>query len=59
MRLGAEDFAGYVSTVEWIRRIAGPEHAAFLDDLRAHLAAHHPDGVDEQIEEILLLARRA
>ena len=59
VRLGAEDFAGYVSTVEWIRRIAGPEHAAFLDDLRAHLAAHHTDGVDEQIEEILLLARRA
>ena len=48
-----------MSTVEWIRRIAGPEHAGFLDDLRAHVATNHPDGVDEQIEEILLLARRA
>ena len=59
LRLTGEDFAGYMSTVEWIRRIAGPKHAAFLDDLRAHLAAHHPDGIDEQVEEILLLARRA
>jgi len=59
LRLSGEDFAGYMSTVEWIRRIAGPKHAAFLDDLRAHLAAHHPDGIDEQVEEILLLARRA
>jgi trans-aconitate methyltransferase len=59
VRLTGEEFAGYMSTVEWIRRIAGQEHAAFLDDLRAHLAAHHPDGIDEHVEEILLLARRA
>src|SRR5262245_43643616 len=38
LRLSGEDFAGYISTVEWIRRTAGPEHAVFLDDLRAHLA---------------------
>jgi len=59
VHLGGDDFAGYMSTVEWIRRIAGSAHAAFLDDLRAHLSAHHPDGIDEQVEEILLLARRA
>ena len=59
LRLTGEDFAGYISTVEWIRRIAGPEHASFLDDLRAHVAAHHPEGIDEQVEEILLLGRRA
>jgi SAM-dependent methyltransferase len=58
VRLTGEDFTGYMSTVEWIRRIAGAEHAAFLDDLRAHLATHHPDGLDEHVEEILLLARR-
>jgi trans-aconitate methyltransferase len=59
LRLSGDDFAGYMSTVEWIRRVAGPKHGAFLDDLRAHLAAHHPDGIDEEVEEILLLARRA
>ena len=53
-----EDLHGFVSTVEWLRRLAGPLHAQFLDDLRAELETRHPDGVEDRMEEFLLLARR-
>ena len=53
-----DELHGYVGTIEWIRRLAGPLHAQFLDDLRAELAARHPDGVEDRMEEFLLLARR-
>jgi ubiquinone/menaquinone biosynthesis C-methylase UbiE len=54
----AEEFHGYVSTLEWIRRFAGTNHAAFLDRLGEELSAHHPDGFEERNEEHLFLARR-
>jgi SAM-dependent methyltransferase len=54
----AEEFHGYVSTIEWIRRFAGVQHATFLARLRDELAAHHPQGFEEQNEEYLFLARR-
>jgi hypothetical protein len=54
----AEEFQGYVSTIEWIRRFAGAQHATFLARLREELAAHHPQGFEEQNEEYLFLARR-
>ena len=53
-----EEFHGYVSTLEWIRRFAGTNHAAFLDRLGEELSAHHPDGFEERNEEHLFLARR-
>jgi SAM-dependent methyltransferase len=53
-----EELRGYVSTVEWIRRLTGPLHAQFLDDLGAEIATRHPDGVEDRTEEFLLLARR-
>jgi len=55
----AEEFHGYMSTIEWIRRFAGAAHADFLARLRDELAAHHPDGFEERNEEYLFLARRA
>jgi SAM-dependent methyltransferase len=58
LRFSAEAFHGYVATVEWLRRIAGPDHAAFLDALRAELVRRHPDGFVEHCEEHLFLARR-
>jgi SAM-dependent methyltransferase len=54
----AEEFHGYISTVEWLRRLAGPAHERFLDALATELARRHPDGVREPNEEFLLLARR-
>jgi trans-aconitate methyltransferase len=54
-----ETLTGFVSTVEWVRRIAGPAHAPFLDDLRAELDRSHPDGIEDRVEETLLLGRRA
>jgi SAM-dependent methyltransferase len=54
-----EQFLGFVSTVEWLRRMAGPRHARFLDVLGREVARRHPDGVREPNEEFLLLARRA
>ena len=57
-RFTPEAFCGFVSTVEWIRRLAGPVHAPFLDDLRAELDRRHPDGIEDHDEETLLLARR-
>jgi SAM-dependent methyltransferase len=54
----AEAFHGYVSTVEWIRRVAGPHHARFLDELRDELRRRHPDGLGDPNEEFAILARR-
>jgi SAM-dependent methyltransferase len=54
----AEEFHGYVSTVEWIRRFTGAAHAAFLAHLRDVLAARHPDGFAERNEEYVYLARK-
>jgi SAM-dependent methyltransferase len=54
----AEEFHGYISTLEWIRRFAGPHHGTFLDRLREELAARHPEGFEERNEEYLFLARR-
>jgi SAM-dependent methyltransferase len=55
----AGEFHGWVSTIEWLRRVAGPAHGPFLALLAAELAARHPDGVREPNDEVLLLARRA
>src|SRR4030095_13967834 len=38
LRFTAEEFHGYISTLEWVRRFAGPRHAEFLDRLRDALA---------------------
>jgi ubiquinone/menaquinone biosynthesis C-methylase UbiE len=54
----AEEFHGYVSTVEWIRRFAGSKHQTFLARLRAELAAQYPQGFEEKNDEYLFLARR-
>jgi SAM-dependent methyltransferase len=52
-----EEFHGYVSTVEWIRRLAGAYHAAFLDALGDELARRFPDGIAEPNREYLWVAR--
>jgi len=54
----AESFHGYVSTLEWLRRFAGPRHAEFLAALRAPLARRYPEGFRERNTEYLYLARR-
>ena len=58
LAFSAEEFHGYISTVEWIRRFAGAKHAEFLERLREALAEHHPDGLTERNEEYLFLARK-
>ena len=54
----ADEFHGYVSTLEWVRRFAGPRHAEFLDRLGAALSARHPGGFGERSEEYLFLAQK-
>jgi SAM-dependent methyltransferase len=53
-----DDFLGAVATYEWCRRVTGPVHGRFLDELRAELARRHADGVHDPSEETVLLARR-
>jgi SAM-dependent methyltransferase len=53
-----DEFHGYVSTIEWIRRLAGEHHADFLAVLRDEIERRHPAGIREENEEYLLLARR-
>ena len=53
-----EEFHGYVATVEWLRRVAGPAHAAFLATLRVELEGRWPDGLDERHHEYLFLAQK-
>lgn len=55
----AAGFHGYVSTLEWIRRLTGPRHAEFLDALRDEVARRFPGGIAERNVEYLFLARRA
>ena len=55
----AADFHGYVATVEWVRRLAGAHHAAFLAALQVELERRWPGGFRERNREYLFLARRA
>ena len=57
-RFTPEELRGFVSTVEWMRRLTGPLYAQFLDELQAELEARHPDGLEDRMEEHLLLAHR-
>lgn len=52
-----EEFHGYVSTVEWIRRMAGAHHATFLDALREELERRFPHGIAEANREFLYFGR--
>jgi SAM-dependent methyltransferase len=54
----ADSFHGWISTVEWLRRLAGDRHAAFLDALRDELARRHPAAIRERNVEHLFLAQR-
>jgi SAM-dependent methyltransferase len=53
-----DDFHGYLSTVEWLRRVTGAEHAGFLDRLLEQVRRRWPDGVRERNAEHLFLARK-
>jgi SAM-dependent methyltransferase len=59
LEFSAEDFLGWMSTVEWLRRLAGPRHGEFLAALRDELARQAPRGLREPNEEHVILARRA
>lgn len=54
----ADEYHGFVSTLEWVRRLAGPRHAELLARLGEALAARHPGGFVEANQEYLFLARR-
>jgi SAM-dependent methyltransferase len=58
LEFSAESYLGYVSTLEWVRRFAGPRHAELLIRLRAELLHRWPGGFRERNEEYLFLARR-
>jgi hypothetical protein len=58
LRFTPEEFHGYAGTTELLRRLAGVHHAEFLDGLREELERRFPQGVDEESEEYLYLARR-
>ena len=49
---------GCVATTELLRRFAGARHAELLAMLRDELERRFPQGVEEQSEEYLYLARR-
>src|SRR5579884_2319451 len=53
-----EALVGWVGTLEWVRRAAGPRHAEVLDALRAVLAARGARGVVQRTHQHLFLARR-
>lgn len=53
-----DSFHGYISTLEWIRRLAGPAHVEFLAALRVELEKRHPKGFRERNHEYLFLARK-
>jgi SAM-dependent methyltransferase len=55
----AAGFHGYASSTEFLRRVAGPHHAAFLDALREELERRYPNGLVERCREHLFLAQRA
>ncbi|MGH7893328.1 MAG: class I SAM-dependent methyltransferase [Candidatus Binatia bacterium] len=53
----AASFCGYVSTVEFLRRLSADRHAEFLDRLAERVAREFPV-IHEANEEYLFLARR-
>jgi SAM-dependent methyltransferase len=53
-----ETFHGYVATLEWVRRLAGPRHADVLERLRAELERRWPNGFRERVREHLFVARK-
>jgi len=53
-----EEFHGFLSTVEWIRRVAAAAYEPFLEALRDELAGAFPHGVRDPNEECLIVARR-
>lgn len=58
LRFTPEEFHGYAASTELLRRLAGAHHAEFLAGLRDELERRFPDGVEEESEEYLYLARR-
>jgi len=54
----AESFHGYIGTTEWLRRLSGAHHGAFLAALRDELERRYPDGIREANQEHLFLARK-
>ena len=58
LRFTPEEFHGYASTTELLRRLAGAYHAEFLAALREELEQRYPDGIEEESEEYLYLAQR-
>jgi SAM-dependent methyltransferase len=55
----AAGFQGYIGTVEWLRRLTGPRHSAFLTALGDELAQHFPGGFRERCQEYLFLGHKA
>jgi SAM-dependent methyltransferase len=53
-----ESFAGYVATVEVVRRRATECHAELIAALRSELEARCPQGFREQYREYLFMARK-
>src|SRR5579871_130849 len=53
----ADALVGWVGTLEWVRRVAGPRHAEVLEALRSTLAARHPGGLVQRTHQHLFLAR--
>jgi SAM-dependent methyltransferase len=53
-----ESFHGYIATLEWIRRLTGARHAAFLDALREEAERRYPSGFSAHSEEYLFLAQK-
>lgn len=51
-------YLGWVATLEWVRRIAGPDHPRLLAHLKTLVSERHPGGFDERNEEHLFLGRR-
>jgi SAM-dependent methyltransferase len=53
----AEALVGWVGTLEWVRRVAGAQHAQVLAALRTALATRHPGGLVQQTHQHLFLGR--
>jgi SAM-dependent methyltransferase len=53
----AESFHGWISTIEFLRRLSGDRHAEFLDRVGERLRRSFPT-IREENEEYLFLARR-
>ena len=54
----AESFHGWISTIEFLRRLSGDRHAEFLDRVGERLRRSFPT-IREENEEYLFLARRS